>query len=129
MPKQGLAIIFPCNLQIWTVGSSSLEGKCLTGFLVFKLLLIKIASFSMECWNCLKKKKSLPSVNIMDDFSSKELLSSLPISQRLPQSCLFYSSCCCRCSSFSPACSLEGILNLIQLCQEVWGCKVLRSQK
>lgn len=58
MPKQGLAIIFPCNLQIWTVGSSSLEGKCLTGFLVFKLLLIKIASFSMECWNCLKKKKS-----------------------------------------------------------------------
>lgn len=62
MPKQGLAIIFPCNLQIWTVGSSSLEGKCLTGFLVFKLLLIKIASFSAECWNwdtvtVFKKKK------------------------------------------------------------------------
>lgn len=38
--------------------------------------------------NCVKK--NLPSVNIMDDFSSKELLSSLPISQRLPQSCLSF---------------------------------------
>lgn len=68
-----------------------LNDKCLQQdfFLTPAASFIKIANYSPERLHELTvKKKNLPSVNIMDDFSSKRLLSSLPISQRRPQSCL-----------------------------------------
>lgn len=139
MSKQRLIVMPTSNLSFWILASwylnvSSIIIACLCVGCIS--LTFFSTSFSMEYWILdeitVKKKKS--TLNIKADFFSKKLLISLLFSQRLPHSGLFllpffFSSCCCCCFCCSSACSLEDSLNLIQLCQEVWGCKVLMSQK